>query len=116
MTTQERWGTAFLVRHRDRYFVNNDNGDLIIAQFTPDGYVELDRTKLIEADGTAGIGAGPARRWDPRDQLDAPGLCQPARHPAEQQRDPAGLAGRERLLNANTEPEQRRPRPSQEDP
>ncbi len=64
MTTQERWGTAFLVRHRDRYFVNNDNGDLIIAQFTPEGYVELDRTKLIEADGSAGIGAGPNRRWD----------------------------------------------------
>ena len=64
MTTQERWGTAFLVRHRDRYFVNNDNGDLMIAQFTPDGYVELDRTKLIDADGSAGIGAGPNRRWD----------------------------------------------------
>ena len=64
MTTQERWGTAFLVRHRDRYFVNNDNGDLIIAQFTPQGYVELDRTKLIDADGSAGIGAGPSRRWD----------------------------------------------------
>ena len=64
MTTQERWGTAFLVRHRDRYFVNNDNGDLIIAQFTPEGYVELDRTKLIDADGSAGIGAGPNRRWD----------------------------------------------------
>ena len=64
MTTQERWGTAFLVRHRDRYFVNNDNGDLILAKFTPEGYVELDRTKLIEADGSAGIGAGPNRRWD----------------------------------------------------
>ncbi|MCY4661075.1 MAG: PQQ-like beta-propeller repeat protein [Acidobacteria bacterium] len=64
MTTQERWGTAFLVRHRDRYFVNNDAGDLIIAQFTPQGYVELDRTKLIDADGSAGIGAGPNRRWD----------------------------------------------------
>ncbi len=64
MTSQERWGTAFLVRHRDRYFVNNDAGDLIIAQFTPQGYVELDRTKLIDADGSAGIGAGPNRRWD----------------------------------------------------
>ena len=52
------------MRHRDRYFVNNDNGDLILAKFTPEGYVELDRTKLIEADGSAGIGAGPNRRWD----------------------------------------------------
>ena len=54
MTVQERWGAAFLVRHRDRYFVNNDQGDLIIAQFTPEGYVELDRTRLIEADGSSG--------------------------------------------------------------
>ena len=62
MTAQARWGTAFLVRHDDRYFVNNDDGDLIIAQFTPEGYVELDRTKLIEADASSGVGS--ARRWD----------------------------------------------------
>ena len=48
MTPQERWGTAFLVRHGDRYFVNNGDGDLIIARFTPTGYVEIDRTHLIE--------------------------------------------------------------------
>jgi outer membrane protein assembly factor BamB len=48
MTAQERWGTAFMVKHRDRYFVNNGEGDLIIAQFTPEGYVEIDRTSLIE--------------------------------------------------------------------
>ena len=64
MTAQARWGTAFLVRHGDRYFVNNDDGYLIIAQFTPDGYVELDRTRLMEADGSAGIGAGPQKRFD----------------------------------------------------
>ncbi|MEE2635671.1 MAG: PQQ-binding-like beta-propeller repeat protein, partial [Acidobacteriota bacterium] len=46
MTAQARWGAAFFVRHRDRYFVNNDDGELIIAQFTPEGYVELDRTRL----------------------------------------------------------------------
>ena len=54
MTAQARWSTAFMVRHDDRYFVNNDEGDLIIARFTPDGYVELDRTKLIET--TSGSG------------------------------------------------------------
>ena len=64
MTAQARWGTAFLVRHGDRYFVNNDAGDLIIARFTPEGYVELDRTRLIEADGSSGIGSGPRLRWD----------------------------------------------------
>ena len=56
MTAQARWGAAFLVKHGDRYFVNNDDGFLMIAQFTPEGYVELDRTRLIEADGSAGIG------------------------------------------------------------
>ena len=70
MTAQARWGTAFMVRHGDRHFVNNDDGDLIIAKFTPTGYVELGRAKLIEADGRSdrgryysrllrGVGRGP---------------------------------------------------------
>ena len=63
MTVQRRWGAAFLVRHGDRYFVNNDAGFLIIAQFTPEGYVELDRTKLIEATSRAGYGP---RRFEDR--------------------------------------------------
>jgi len=54
MTAQARWSTAFLVRHQDRYFVNNDEGFLILAQFTPNGYVELDRTRLIEPTGGSG--------------------------------------------------------------
>ena len=62
MTPQARWGGAFIVRHGDRYFVNNDDGDLIIAQFTPDGYVEHDRTKLIDA--TTSAGYGPRKRHD----------------------------------------------------
>ena len=62
MTAQARWGAAFMVRHGDRYFVNNDEGYLIIAQFTPDGYVEIDRTRLIEP--TSSSGFGPSRRWD----------------------------------------------------
>ncbi len=62
MTPQARWGGAFIVRHEDRYLVNNDDGDLIIAQFTPQGYVEIDRTRLIEA--TTSAGYGPRRRHD----------------------------------------------------
>ena len=54
MTAQARWSTAFLVRHEDRYFVNNDDGDLILARFTPEGYVELGRTRLIEPTGSSG--------------------------------------------------------------
>ena len=57
MTAQARWGTAFMVQNGDRYFVNNDDGFLIIAQFTPTGYVELGRTHLIEPTGRAGFGA-----------------------------------------------------------
>ena len=63
MTVQRRWGAAFIVRHGDRYFVNNDAGFLIIAQFTPEGYVEIDRTKLIEATSRAGYGP---RRFEDR--------------------------------------------------
>lgn len=55
MTAQVRWSTAFMVRHNDRYFVNNDEGFLILAQFTPTGYVELDRVRLIEP--TSGSGS-----------------------------------------------------------
>ena len=65
MNTQNRWGAAFMVRHGDRYFVNNDDGDLIIAQFTPEGYVELDRTMLIEPSSAAShMTSGPRTRWN----------------------------------------------------
>lgn len=43
-----RWASAQIVRHGDRYFINNDRGDLILAHLTPDGYKEIDRTKLLE--------------------------------------------------------------------
>ena len=62
MTRQGRWGAAFLVKNGDRYFVNNDTGDLIIARFTREGYVEVDRTRLIEPTSSAGF--GPRRRFD----------------------------------------------------
>ena len=61
MTAQARWGTAFMVKQGDRYFVVNDDGFLIIAGFTPAGYVEQGRTKLIEPTGDAGF--GPTRRF-----------------------------------------------------
>lgn len=56
MTAQARWGTAFMVRHADHYFVNNDDGYLMIAEFTPSGYVERSRTRLIEPTASAGYG------------------------------------------------------------
>ena len=47
LTNRNRWGSAFMTRHEDRYLVYNENGDLIIVQFTPGGYVELGRTHLL---------------------------------------------------------------------
>ncbi|OFW27244.1 MAG: hypothetical protein A3H97_12895 [Acidobacteria bacterium RIFCSPLOWO2_02_FULL_65_29] len=42
------YGTAFFVRHNDRYFINNDRGELVLAKLSPAGFQELGRTKLIE--------------------------------------------------------------------
>ncbi len=64
MTPQERWATAFFVRQGDRYFVLNEAGTLIIARFTPEGYVEIDRTQLIEP--TSRTHGGATRRWGDR--------------------------------------------------
>jgi outer membrane protein assembly factor BamB len=46
-----RWGTAFLVKQQDRYFLFSENGDLIIAQLTPKGYHEISRAHLLEPTG-----------------------------------------------------------------
>jgi outer membrane protein assembly factor BamB len=43
-----RWGSAFMVRHGDRLFVNNDRGELVIMAPDPAGYREIDRTFLIK--------------------------------------------------------------------
>jgi outer membrane protein assembly factor BamB len=42
------YGTAFFVRHNDRYFINNDRGELVLAKLSPKGFQELGRTQLIE--------------------------------------------------------------------
>jgi len=47
MNEQDRWATAYFIRHDDRYFVVNDSGELILARFTPGGYEEIDRTLLL---------------------------------------------------------------------
>jgi outer membrane protein assembly factor BamB len=41
-------GTGFFVRNGDRYFINTDKGELIIAKLSPQGYEEISRAKLIE--------------------------------------------------------------------
>jgi hypothetical protein len=54
--TQEkaRWASGFLVRQGDRFFINSDRGDLIIAALSPDGYHEISRTKLIKPTSNPG--------------------------------------------------------------
>ncbi len=43
-----RYGTAFLVRHEDRFFLFNEAGELILARLSPGGYEELDRAPVLE--------------------------------------------------------------------
>lgn len=59
---QGRWGSFFWVKNGDRYFINNDAGELIIARFSPEGFEVIDRTKLIEPNTSSGF--GPARFYD----------------------------------------------------
>ena len=59
------WATAFFVRHGDRYFINTDNGDLVIAELSPAGYTEISRTRLIEPTHpyVRRRGQGPVVNW-----------------------------------------------------
>lgn len=43
-----RYGTAFLVKHEDRFILFNEQGDLILARLSPEGYEELDRARILE--------------------------------------------------------------------
>ena len=47
-TGQGRWWNAFIVPQGDRFFIHNEQGDLIIASLSPAGYEETSRAKLIE--------------------------------------------------------------------
>ncbi|MDE0626613.1 MAG: PQQ-like beta-propeller repeat protein [Bryobacterales bacterium] len=49
-----RNASAFIVRNGNRYFISNDRGELIIAQLTPTGYTEFDRTSLIRPTSAPG--------------------------------------------------------------
>ena len=47
-TGSGRWWNAFLIPHEDRFFIHNEQGDLIIAKLSPEGYEEISRAKLVE--------------------------------------------------------------------
>jgi hypothetical protein len=46
-------GTAFLVKNEDRFWMFNEQGELLITQLTAEGYKEIDRAKIIEPTNTA---------------------------------------------------------------
>jgi outer membrane protein assembly factor BamB len=48
-----RWGTAFIVKQADRYVLFSEQGDLILARLTPDGYHEQSRAHLVDPTGPA---------------------------------------------------------------
>jgi hypothetical protein len=47
-TGKGRWWNAFLIPHEDKYFVHNEQGDLIIARLSPKGFEEISRATLVE--------------------------------------------------------------------
>jgi outer membrane protein assembly factor BamB len=49
-----RWASGFIVRHGDRYFINNDRGELIIAKLSAQGYQEISRAQLIKPTSNPG--------------------------------------------------------------
>jgi outer membrane protein assembly factor BamB len=49
-----RWASGLIVRQGNRYFINNDRGELIIAKLSPQGYQEISRTHLIKPTSNSG--------------------------------------------------------------
>jgi outer membrane protein assembly factor BamB len=47
-TPGARNGTVFLVKHRDRFFLFSETGDLILARLTPERYEEISRFRVLE--------------------------------------------------------------------
>lgn len=45
---QQGSATAFIVQQGDRYFLFTETGHLVIGKLSPEGFTEIDRTKLIE--------------------------------------------------------------------
>jgi hypothetical protein len=47
-TGSGRWWNAFLIPQGNRYFLHNEQGDLIIAKLSRAGYEEVSRARLVE--------------------------------------------------------------------
>ncbi|MHC4146982.1 MAG: PQQ-binding-like beta-propeller repeat protein, partial [Planctomycetota bacterium] len=44
----DRWATIHFVRHKDKMWMFNERGELIISKLSPKGFREISRAKLIE--------------------------------------------------------------------
>lgn len=53
---RERWSTLFMVPHKEKVFIFNEKGDLILARLSPAGYEEISRTHLLDPDMDASGG------------------------------------------------------------
>ncbi len=49
----KRYATVFLVKHKERFFLFNDSGDLILANLSPEGYQELGRFHVLDPTSNA---------------------------------------------------------------
>ena len=47
-TANVRWGNIHMVRNKDRVWMFNELGDLIIAQLSQNGFREISRAKLLD--------------------------------------------------------------------
>jgi outer membrane protein assembly factor BamB len=54
MREKARWASGFIVKSGDRYFINTDRGDLVIAKLSPRGYEEIGRTPLVKPTSNPG--------------------------------------------------------------
>ncbi len=47
------FATAFIVENNGRYWMFNDNGELMIVELSPEGFTEIDRAAILEPTGVA---------------------------------------------------------------
>lgn len=48
-----QFARCFIVKNGDRFFLFNDQGELIIARLSPEGYDEVSRAKILKPTGAA---------------------------------------------------------------
>lgn len=56
-------GTVFMVPHRDRVFIFNEKGDLILSKLSAKGYEEISRAHIVEPDMPSDGSGGRKVAW-----------------------------------------------------